>query len=317
MAKAKQAPAVSSASDLYEWAAAVLLLRFDEVMSFAGAVLVPWNVNAVHDMRVALRRLRSALRDFVQVIDEKPLKRVKNDLKKIADLLGAVRDRDVAIVALDEMADDAPEDAIKQGIGELIDDLRKERKRAHSRLLKAFESISLDRLFQRFSDRIVDSLRQQELFSPGTLDEAGRTVIEARLQEFCGMGSAIYDPLDSVQLHDLRIGAKRLRYAIELFGVCWGEKIAAFASELAKFQSFLGEVHDCDVWNVTLTKHIKENGKAKNENSTKAAAWLISRFEDKRSKEYRGALDLWREWETNGFADRLRNVLASSKLPAK
>ena len=90
-------------------------------MSFRGAVLVPWNVNAVHDMRVALRRLRSALRDFVQVIDEKPLKRVKDDLKKVADALGAIRDLDVAVIALDEFASQSSNNEIVEGIGEIAE----------------------------------------------------------------------------------------------------------------------------------------------------------------------------------------------------
>ncbi len=312
MAKAKQAPAASSSADLYEWAAEVLSLRFDEVMSFGGAVLVPWNVNAVHDVRVALRRLRTALRDFVQVIDEKPLKRVKNDLKKIAGLLGAVRDKDVAIIALQELAGQSPDVFIKEGISELTEDLKASREHAHSRLRRTLESISLDELRKRFSDRIEDSLRQQELFSPGSLSEAGRTVIKARLQEFCNDGPAIYEPFDGVQLHDLRIAAKRLRYAIELFGVCWGDEIAEFASELAKLQSHLGEVHDCDVWTTILTKRLKEKEKEKSKAQAvyAASAWLLSKFVGKRSKEYRSALELWSEWKASKFVEKLRDLTA-------
>lgn len=310
MAKAKQSPSVSSTADICEWAASVLLLRFDEVMSFRGAILVPWNVNAVHDMRVALRRLRSALRDFVQVIDEKPLKRVKGDLKKVADALGAIRDLDVAVIALDEFASQSSDNDIVEGIGEIARDLRERRERAHTRLQKTLESISLDDLRRRFSDRIDDALRQQELFRPGTLNEAGRTVIEARMQEFCDMSTAIYDPFDGIELHDLRIATKRLRYAIELFAVAWGDEIAGFAAELTKMQSFLGEVHDCDVWTATLTKNLKENDKAKTQTSKKAAAWLLSKFVAKRSKEYRGALELWSDWQANGFVKRLRDILS-------
>jgi len=127
VAKAKQAPAVTATADICEWAADVLRLRFEEVLSYGGAILVPWNVNAVHDMRVALRRLRSALRDFVQVIDEKPLKRVKDDLKKVSDLLGIIRDIDVAIIALDEFSAQSDDEDIVGGIGELARDLRTDR----------------------------------------------------------------------------------------------------------------------------------------------------------------------------------------------
>lgn len=309
MAKAKQAPSVDSTADLYEWAANVLRLRFDEVMSFDGAVRVPWNVNAVHDMRVALRRLRGALRDFVQVINEKPLRRVKSDLKRISDTLGVVRDLDVAIIALRELAEIAKIDSIKLGIGELIDEHMIQRERAHARLQKALESINLEGLRQRFSLRIEESLRQQELFGPGSLTEAGRSIIESRLAEFCTLGPAIYDPFEGVRLHELRLAAKRLRYSIDLFAVCWGDEVPEFSTELSLLQTHLGDVHDCDVWIEAFTKILKENGKANNANRSAAAKWLLSRFVGKRSKAYRAALDLWSEWEADGFVERLGELI--------
>jgi len=307
MAKPKKAPAVSSSADIYEWTAEVLRLRFDEVMGFGEAVLAPGNVDAVHDMRVAIRRLRTALRDFVQVINEKPLKGVRTDLKKIADSLGAVRDHDVAIIALEEFAAEAEDVWLREGVEDLIGELRSKRKRALSGLKKKLASISLDKLRERFSARIDDSLRQLELFGPTNLKDVSRAVIEGRLQELCKTGKAIYEPFNAEKLHNLRIAAKRLRYSIELFAVCWSDEILEFAVELAKLQSDLGGVHDCDVWTVTLKKRFKEKGKSKTPAAT--SAWLLSKFVGKRSKAYRSALELWREWEANGFIKRLGAVI--------
>ncbi len=216
--------------------------------------------------------------DFVQVINEKPLRRVKSDLKRISDTLGVVRDLDVAIIALQELEKIAKSDEIKLGIGELIDEHKILRERAHDRLQKALESINLEALRQRFSLRIEESLRQQELFGPGNLIEAGRTIIESRTAEFCTLGPAIYDPFAGVRLHELRLAAKRLRYSIDLFAVCWGEEIMQFATELASLQTFLGDVHDCDVWIGTFTKLLKKDGKAKDPDRSAAAVWLLSRF---------------------------------------
>ena len=312
MAKAKQAPAITSSSDLYGWAAEVLRLRFDEVVSFSGAVTVAWNVNGVHDMRVALRRLRTALRDFVQVIDSKSLKRVKDDLKKVADSLGEVRDLDVAMIALEDLCRETDDEAIKNGIAALSQELRIDRENAHARAQKTLESISVANLRNRFSRGIEDSLRQRELFRPSDLAEVGRRVIETRIQEISSLGSSIYMPFDGLQLHDLRIAAKRLRYAIELFGPGWTEEIAGFAKEMSKLQSYLGEVHDCDLWieklSVRLTE--KESRRAGHSAISLAAAWLLSKFVEKRGKEYCKAVDLWREWTANDFFGRLKTGLA-------
>ncbi len=312
MAKAKQAPVITSTADLYEWAAEVLRLRFDEVVSFGGAVTVAWNVNGVHDMRVALRRLRTALRDFVQVIDSKSLKRVKDDLKKIADSLGEVRDLDVAIIALEDLSRETDDDAIKTGIAALSEELRTSRENAHARAQKTLVSISVKNLRDRFSRRIDDSLRQQELFRPANLAEMGSGVIESRLQDISLLGVAIYMPFDGLRLHDLRIAAKRLRYAIELFGPGWTEEIGGFAKEISKLQSYLGEVHDCDLWINKLSGRLmqKKSRKADDATISLAAAWLLSRFVENRGKEYCRAVDLWCEWNANGFFERLKTALA-------
>ena len=60
-------------------------------------------------MRVASRRLRSALRDFAPYMNEKRVAGVRVELKKLADALGRVRDIDVEAAALEEAAREAPE----------------------------------------------------------------------------------------------------------------------------------------------------------------------------------------------------------------
>src|SRR3712207_7354842 len=41
---------------------------------------------------------------------------------------------------------------------------------------------------------------------------------------------------------------RSLRYAIELFTKCWGDRVAPYAAEIEKLQEYLGGLHDCDVW---------------------------------------------------------------------
>jgi CHAD domain-containing protein len=312
MAKAKPAPDIEHFGDPYEWAAEILRMRFDEVLGFRDAALDPEQTNGIHDMRVATRRLRGAIRDFVQVIDEKRVKRIKKDLKGLADALGAVRDEDVAVIILSKLSVAAEDASIKTGIADLIEDRLERRRRAFVRLEKTLDIISLDDLRGRFTQRIEDALRQRELFRPASLNEVGREVIEARLKDLCEMGKAIYEPFDASQLHRLRIAAKRLRYAMELFAGCWGEKVTGFAAELAKLQSYLGDVHDSDEWIGNLTSRLKDKGpnKAHGESTSTAAVWLLAEFVRKRSKEYTSALDLWTRWEAGVFFERVRKVVS-------
>jgi hypothetical protein len=73
MAKAKEIAEIDCDANVLEWAAIVLHVRFGEVLEFRGAALHSENIKGVHDMRVATRRLRSALRDFAHLLKKNSL----------------------------------------------------------------------------------------------------------------------------------------------------------------------------------------------------------------------------------------------------
>ncbi len=162
----------------------------------------------------------------------------------------------------------------------------------------------------RFTEAFDEKQRQPELFRPPSLRETGADVIEGRLQELLELGDAIYVPSDGAKLHDLRIAAKRLRYAIELFAAAWNDETLPFAKSVSKLQSYLGEVHDCDVWTEKLSERlVRRSDQTSDDPETATAAWLLPRFVEKRSSEYCRALELWREWQTDGFAEKLSRLL--------
>ncbi|MBK7933846.1 MAG: CHAD domain-containing protein [Pyrinomonadaceae bacterium] len=313
MAKAKQVPAISDAADPFRWAADVLLLRFDEVVNFGGAVTVEWNVNAVHDMRVALRRLRSALRDLSPMIDGKSIRRIKAALKKIAATLGKVRDLDVAIIAMEGLSVETRNDPNKTGIDALIAKLRIQRENGHAGIRKTFKSISVEGLRNGFLQQIEGPRCRRHLSRPADLFEVGRSVIDTRLDLLCSASNALFTPFDGARLHELRIAAKRLRYALELFESGWPDKYGGFVKEISKLQAHLGEVHDCDLWIDKLSRRLTEKDSRKMAKSpiSTAAAWLLSKFVEKRGREYGKALGLWLEWTANDFVERLRTRTAA------
>jgi CHAD domain-containing protein len=309
MAKAKQVACPDRSPDPQKWLAELLRVRFDEVLSQRGAALDRTNINGVHDMRVATRRLRGALRDFGELTDCPSIKRVRKGLKNLADELGAVRDHDVAIVALEKLKIECEDRGIQNGIGRFINERQTLRDEAYLDLLKVISITSIEDLQQKFASAVDKALGQRELFQPTSLQEAGRDVIAARLKDLLEFGTSIYEPFNEKALHKLRIAAKRLRYAIELFGTCWNGPLDAFAEDISKMQSSLGEVHDCDVWIANLSKRLKGK-KTKNEASSEAEAWLLSEFVRKRSKEYRSALELWGEWKADDFTGKLNRAIS-------
>jgi CHAD domain-containing protein len=141
------------------------------------------------------------------------------------------------------------------------------------------------------------------------------------------LGQSLYQPHKTKPLHEMRIMAKRLRYALELFAPCWSEPLASSAKEIAKMQNSLGELHDCDVWiaeiGATLRKRAidrragaRHAGKILDTASTRdaqaleaqrrsAAIWLLDYFAQARTQHFRDALARWHEWEMTGFHESL------------
>lgn len=309
MAKAKDIPELDGDADAGEGAAKVLRARFDEVLEFRGAALDFSDIKGVHDMRVASRRLRSALRDFKPLMSQRALKQVKKELKRLADALGAVRDLDVFIAEIERLQDKAGTEPVKEGIGKFLREQRGLRELARMDLTEALGSNDLDDLQQRFAAAISESASRKKSAHALSFKEAGREAIAGELEDLLDLGESIYEPFNEKALHKLRIAAKRLRYAIKLFVVCLGDDLAPLAKEIGKMQSFLGEVHDCDVWIKILGERLRQT-KSANENDYQAAVWLLSEFVNKRTKEYNAALNLWGEWKTADFAGRLRTIIS-------
>src|ERR1044071_8802336 len=119
MAKAKRIKGINCNSEAPVGMRLVLVTRFGELSHFRSAALDWSDPEGVHSMRVASRRLRSALRDFTPYLHKRRLSSALKSLRDIADALGEVRDQDVAILALEKLqthASDHVGPALKQVI---------------------------------------------------------------------------------------------------------------------------------------------------------------------------------------------------------
>ena len=142
-----------------------------------------------------------------------------------------------------------------------------------------------------------------------TFSKMSATVILDRLKELEKLSESLYKPFEIEALHDMRIAAKRLRYALELFQQCWGRSLQTYAKNAARMQTALGEVHDCDVWIESLGKRINLARKQKQDDQIAAFIWLLSHFVKLRTKHLRQAYDLWREWEADDVSGQVRQAV--------
>jgi CHAD domain-containing protein len=133
MAKAREIEGLNGRGEFRVAAANVVRVRAGEVFEHASGILDVEDIERVHDMRVATRRLRAVLEIFAACFPRKAHRRVLRDVKRLADALGERRDPDVQIASLERYAAEAPS-ADRPGVESLLNVLR-ERQAAANRSL--------------------------------------------------------------------------------------------------------------------------------------------------------------------------------------
>ena len=158
MAKAKPIPDLTADVRYAEAAAKIVSVRGTELAEHAEGVLDTGDIERVHDMRVATRRLRAALEIFQPCFPAKPYDQALTEVKRLADALGERRDRDVAIATLhgfnDQMA--APD---RRGIASLIERFRAEQEVANESLAPMVSQESLKALRESM-DELINGARE-------------------------------------------------------------------------------------------------------------------------------------------------------------
>lgn len=198
----------------------------------------------VHQARVATRRLRSDLRTFRSFVDEGWAKGVREELRWLAAALGAVRDADVLLERLRGQAADLP-DVDAGGATALLDRLHADRHAARADLLAALAS---DRYAELVED-LVHAARHPQL-TPDA-DAPARAalpqVVRGPWKHVRKAVKALGPSPEDAQLHEVRIRAKRARYAAEAVAPVIGKQARRLAAALAEVQSVLGDLQDAAV----------------------------------------------------------------------
>jgi len=198
----------------------------------------------IHQARVGCRRLRSDLRTFGPLLDPAWSEPIRDELKWLAGELGAVRDLDVLGGRLRRQAERL-EDGERAAVSVVLARLDRERARAVRTAVRALDS----RHYLALLDRLVDAAR-----APLTLPEAEQPAKEivpalagtafAKLRK--GVKRLGKEPSDEA-LHELRIKAKRARYAADVAVPVVGDDARTYTKAVAGLQDVLGDHHDCAV----------------------------------------------------------------------
>ena len=216
---------------LLEWA--------EDADKAAARVHARADAEAVHDLRVSLRRSRSLLRIVRPVYGWFYVDVIRRELGKVADATGALRDEEVLAKTLAKLE---LSKAGRAGLGTWATKRQHREKALRTSVVRLLLAGTLSPPLAYLRALIAlprkpDRDREARRFARQVVFEAQAEVDDCRAA----------DTADVVGMHNLRIAYKRMRYAIEAFMPMLPPELRAWKDVASKFQSVLGDLHDHDV----------------------------------------------------------------------
>ena len=215
----------------------------------------------LHDMRVATRRMRAAWRVFGSAFRRGRARRMSAHLRIVGTRLGAVRDLDVLIDGLNAYgATVSPAD--RAGIVPLIAAWEIERDDARILLVRELDSVAYHQWANAYGHFVVTeglgALPPLSPVAPARVREMAGSRLWKAFEEMRAYESSLRWA-DLATLHQLRIAAKRLRYAIEFFREGLGADTSLVLPRIVALQDHLGALHDAEVGSMRARTFLVES----------------------------------------------------------
>ncbi len=280
--------------------------RLEALLAEVDGVRSGEDIEHVHRMRVASRRLRSALRIFGECFKGKKAKRWRKAVKRITTSLGEARDLDVQIELLEGMAKDwQGEEAV--GLALIVEMLRCRRTSLQPGVAALMDELVGDGALQEMRSQLAGLEEpKDDLSSLHPYAFAHASVAVDELMEH-SHSVPIYE--DWQGHHALRIAGKHLRYALEAFRDAYEDGLEEDLKVMKKLQDTVGELHDCDVWLQRLPG-LREEAPA----AAKAIERLAITFENRRRELHSELMVIWSALQQERFLFRLLDKLKGRPL---
>ena len=228
-------------------AAAQLLLQLAGTISRnLPGVLDDVDSEFLHDLRVAVRRTRSAQRQLLPVFPPGPIAHFRAEFRWVQQVTGPTRDFDVYLWEFDDLRSTLPEDR-RADLEPLRRLLRRRRRTERGRMVRTLRSDRFATLLGEWPE-LLESLAAAEPGGPHAarpIAELASERIGAVYRRMVKAGSAIREDSPAGSLHDLRKQGKELRYLLELFASLYApEVVTPLVRTLKGLQDTLGRFYD-------------------------------------------------------------------------
>jgi CHAD domain-containing protein len=250
-----KSPGVTADDVLAEAGRKVLRFHFARMLAKEAGTRSGKDIEDLHGMRVATRRMRAAWRVYGDAFRPSRTRRIRTRLRVLAGRLGAVRDLDVLIAAAEahQAALGAREAAAFEP---LVASWRAERDVARTVLIRELDGVGYVRLVEEY--RVFVATEGAGAVVPASpvtphrvRDTAGSRIWLA--YEQVRAYETVLRWADVETIHQLRIASKWLRYTMEFFREALGPEADTLIARVVALQDHLGLLHDADV-TIALTR---------------------------------------------------------------
>lgn len=274
---------------------AILTSATQQVTVNRLAVLETDDPNAAHQLRIGLRRLRSALRALRPFINSRSLRAFENSARDLARRVGVLRDADVLISNIYMPMEASASD--RSGFTELREALISDRTMKRDAVRSALRGPEWTKL-QLYLTLWPHTLEEARNLD-GPVTKLARTVLSKawKKSERCGKH---LQHLEGEERHEMRKALKKLRYQAEFFAPLFKSKNArSFIARLKSLQDVFGYVNDVGMA-PRLVEVCKDSGAGSEAGA--AARYIVGRHETESLHVWRQARKAWKDLQrTNHF----------------
>jgi len=285
--------ALDRGATLHDAIAAVFAQCFDHWTANQAAALDGRDIEGVHQMRVALRRLRAAMGFFGPWLPPAQAEWFEREVKWLARKLGAVRDLDVLLAEI--LAPVRKARGRDRDLKLLVDTVRGRQAEAHGSLAEAIVSPRYTSLLLTFGAWVAEAgwrtAAGKALGRP--LAGSARPALDASLAAVLQAGEG-FDTLDPAQRHTLRLAIKRLRYAVQFVGAVYGED-KVLVRRLGDLQDALGAANDAALAEALLEAAMRGAGDKARRRMARATGLVVGWWLARGQADETALRALWQE----------------------
>ena len=264
-------------------AAAFLRAKRKEVAAYAPAALTG-PPEGVHDMRVAVKRLREAIRLFRRLLPRRARARAMGMVEELNDTLGRVRDLDVLLGYLTALTEQVPTAA--ERLAPLAEEWREQRDLAQQDLVALWKRLKNGaRLEAQIEDLADATAKRDDELNRLPLESFAYLSVRARANQVAQRLAALRQKQDPATLHLLRLAVKRLKYTMEPFLQALPALKKPYAT-VTQAQEAAGLTHDSDVLEAAIVGFFHQGDLQR----TRAAQQALKALREHRQELYTVAM---------------------------